>query len=316
VVEWFTIMGRLAKSKIQALLKLPLAELALRADGVRRKHLGRKFELCGIVNAKSGICGEDCKFCAQSSRHNADVPVYPLKKTEEIVKAAREAKKAGAKKFGIVTSGNRLTDRELAKITGTISFIREKICIDVCASLGALDKNALKTLKTAGLSRYHHNIETSPNFYPRIVTTHTFKERIDTVKAAKEAGLEVCSGGIIGLGETWQDRIDMAYLLRELNVDSVPLNLLVPVKGTAMEHAKPITCSDAVRAVAIFRIIMEDKTIKIAAGRESVLRDFQGLGFMAGANGMLIGGYLTVKGRSVEEDKSFVKEVENIWSQR
>ncbi len=168
-------------------------------------------------------------------------------------------------------------------------------------------------LKDAGLSRYHHNIETSENFYPQVVSTHSFQERINTIRLAKEVGLEVCSGGIIGMGETWPDRIDMAYTLKKLNVDSVPLNFLVPIVGTGFESLEPISAEAALRTVAIFRIILKDKVIKIAAGRESILKNHQAQGFRAGANGMLIGGYLTIKGKSIEEDYRLIKEIESLW---
>ncbi len=297
------------------LLRSPLTELLREADRVRREAAGDRLELCSIINAKSGLCSEDCKFCAQSSCHNSDVPQYPLRSKDEIIEAARAAKDTGAQKFGIVTSGNRLTTEELVEIAQAISRIKNDIGMDVCGSLGALKKDELLRLKDAGLSRYHHNIETSPNYYPKIVTTHDFQERIDTIKAAKGAGLEVCSGGIIGMGESWQDRIDMANLLKELDVDSVPINLLVPIKGTAMESQETISCNDAIRAISIFRIILKDKTIKIAAGRESVLKDFQGMGFMAGANGMLIGGYLTVKGRPIDADHGLAREIKKLWAE-
>ncbi len=297
------------------LLNLPLAELISRANKIRKDYIGSKLELCNIVNAKSGLCSEDCKFCAQSSRHSADISTYPLIEKEKIVEAAQKAKETGAEKFGIVTSGNRLNSEELDTIAGAISEIRNKIDIAVCASLGVLTGDELKRLKEAGLSRYHHNIETSPNFYPKIISTHTFEERIDTIKAAKETGLEVCSGGIIGMGESWQDRIDMALSLKELDVDSVPINLLVPIKGTPLESIETISCNDAIKAICIFRIILKDKIIKIAAGREAILKDFQGLGFIAGANGMLIGGYLTIKGRGIEADHELIKEIKRIWKE-
>jgi len=298
---------------IDSLLELPLAELLAAADKARREFTGDRLELCSIVNAKSGLCSEDCKFCVQSQRHSAKVLVYPLKNKEEIVKAAEKARDIGAQKFGIVTSGNRPTDRELETIAQAIAEIRKDVGVRVCASLGALKRSELEALKQAGLSRYHHNIETSPRFYPQITSTHGFQERVDTVKAAKATGLEVCSGGIIGMGEGWRDRIEMAAILKELDVDSVPINILVPIKGTPLETLNTISCADAVKAIAIFRIILKDKIIKIAAGRETVLKDFQAMGFMAGANGMLIGGYLTVKGREIEEDRRLIEEVKRLW---
>lgn len=300
-------------SDYQTLLKLPLLELVNLANKERAKSLSSKLELCSIINAKSGLCQEDCKFCAQSLKHSAKISAYGLLEKDEILKAACRAKETGARHFGIVTSGNRLNLKELKKIAETISDIRNKVKILVCASLGALDKDQLKILKEAGLVRYHHNIETSPNFYKKIVSTHSFQERVKTIEAAKAADLEVCSGGIIGMGETWPDRLSMALILKKLKVDSIPLNLLVPIKGTPLDKIRPIAVSDAIRTIAIFRVILKDKIIKIAAGRENVLGDFQSLGFLAGANGMLIGGYLTVKGRSIKEDYKLIRQIKEIW---
>lgn len=305
MIKWFTM----------EVLKTSLTELMAQAHKIRKESIGEKLELCSIINAKSGLCGEDCKFCAQSSRHNADISKYPLKGKNEIVRAAETAKDIGAGRFGIVTSGNKLTPKELDEIAGAVRDIKRDVGIAVCGSLGALKKDELAVLKDAGLSRYHHNIETSPNFYSKIVTTHGFQERINTINAAKERGLEVCSGGIIGMGETWQDRIDIANLLMDLDVDSVPINFLIPMKGTPLESAETISCNDAIRTISIFRIILKEKTIKIAAGRETVLKDSQKLGFLAGANGMLIGGYLTVKGRDVEADQELIREIKRVWTE-
>ena len=323
-----TISGRLKQEKIiefcksdpesevNFLINSPLIELIAQADKIRRERAGSELDLCSIYNAKSGLCGEDCKFCAQSSRYATGIQIYPLKSKDEIIKSAESSKGIGAKRFGIVTSGNRLTKREVDNIAEAINGIKESVDIKICASLGVLDKEALKTLKDAGLSRYHHNIETSPHFYPKIVFTHKFQERIKTIESAKESGLEVCAGGIIGMGESWQDRIDMACLLRDLNVDSIPVNILVPIKGTPLESLKPMSGSDAIRTIAIFRIILKDKTIKIAAGRETVLKDFQAMGFLAGANGMIIGGYLTLKGRELEDDYKLIEEIEKLWGKQ
>jgi len=297
------------------LLELPLIELISQANKVREKFLGSNLELCSIINAKSGRCPEDCKFCAQSSHHQAKVSTYQLKDASEIIKAAGEAKKIGAEKFGIVTSGNRLSRQEIDTIEEAIVKIKAEVGITLCASLGSLQKEDLLRLKEAGLVRYHHNIETSRNFYPQIVSSHSFDERIDTINKAKEVGLEVCSGGIVGMGESWQDRIDMGLLLKELDVDSVPINLLVPIDGTPLESIKQISSADAIRTLCIFRIILKDKVVKIAAGRETVLKDSQSLGFMAGANGMLIGGYLTIAGRAVSEDHKLVAEIKKLWTE-
>lgn len=308
-------MNTTEKPDVDYLLHAPLLELISHADKIRRESKGREFELCNIINAKSGLCGEDCKFCAQSAHHSCDVPTYPLKRGSEILKAAEAAGEMGAAYFGIVTSGNRLDRKELDSLAEAISDIKDKVPIRICASLGALKASELSALKDAGLSRYHHNIETSRRYYTHIVSTHEFDQRLTTVQVAKEVGLEVCSGGIIGMGETWQDRIDMAMLLKKLKVESVPVNLLVPIEGTAMGSLEPISCVDAVRTICIFRIILPEVTIKVAAGRETILKDFQSMAFMAGANGMLIGGYLTVRGRSPSEDHRLVEQVQQAWAQ-
>lgn len=301
------------KNEINFLLKLSTLELISMADKVRQEFVGSKIELCNIMNAKSGLCGEDCKFCAQSSRHSTGASVYPLKNKKEIFEAALKARDIGAERFDIVTSGDHLSEKELAVICESIQEITSKIGIAMCASLGTLDEEAFKLLKKSGLSRYHHNIETAPSYFSKIVSTHKFEDRINTIRAAKKAGLGVCSGGIIGLGESLEDRIEMALCLKELNVDSVPINVLVPIKGTPLETTNAISCMEAIRTIAIFRIILKDKINKIAAGRESCLKDFQALAFMAGANGMLIGGYLTIKGRAPEDDYKLLKEIKELW---
>ena len=301
------------RKEINSLLDLSLSELISVADKTRNDFAGKNIELCSIMNAKSGLCAQDCKFCAQSSRHSTGISTYPLKTKEEIFEAAKRAKDTGAERFDIVTSGKSLSKKELKIVADAILDITKRLSIKMCASLGSLGEEDLLLLKDAGLSRYHHNIETSPDYFPNICSTHTFSERLNTIKAAKSSGLEVCSGGIIGMGETMQDRIDLALYLKDLNVDSVPINVLVPIKGTPFENRRPLSCNEAIRTIAIFRIILKDKIIKVAAGRESILKDFQAMAFMAGANGMLIGGYLTIRGRSVEEDRKLVEEIKELW---
>ncbi len=295
---------------------MPLAELMRLADSVRAENTSPYVDLCTITNAKSGACSEDCKFCAQSSHYSADITSYPLKTMKVMLEEAKKAKGYGAHRFCIVTSGNTLSAEELSLIAKTVTKITRDLSMVMDASLGALSYDDLNLLKQAGLARYHHNIETSRDFYPKIVSTHSFDERVDTIKAAKKAGLEVCSGGIMGLGESWNDRIDMALLLKELDVDSVPINFLNPIKGTPLEGADNISVEDAMKTIAIFRIMLPDKMIKVAAGRETKLKDRQKDIFSAGANGMLIGGYLTTKGRPVEEDRKLVEEIESIWKKR
>lgn len=298
----------------QKLLELPLTQLIRKADEVRRKNTGDSLELCSILNARCGLCSEDCGFCAQSSRANCEIETYPLKSKSEMIKAAEQARQIGAKHFGIVTSGNRLTTEQVDTIAEAVEQIKNKLDIGICGSLGALDYSQLTQLKNAGMSKFHHNLETSERFYPRIVSTHDYSQRVETVKSAKKAGLQVCSGGIIGMTETPQDWVDMAITLKRLDVDSVPLNILIPIEGTALENIETISPADAVRAIAIFRIILEDKPIKVAAGREQTFSDDRIRPFRAGANGMIIGGYLTVKGAKLQSDYQLIEQIKELWN--
>lgn len=286
------------------------------ANQIRRHFKGNAIGLCSIINAKSGNCAEDCRFCAQSARHTSQVKAYPLVADEEIHQGFRHAQEIGANGYSIVTSGNELSDKEVSALCGVIKSIehRAKSVEDdsmpyVCGSLGRLSKERAIRLKSAGLTKAHHNIETSRRFFEKICTTHTYDERLDTVRTLKDAGLRVCSGGIFGMGETWPDRLDMALTLRELDVDSVPLNFLIPVKGTAMENTAPLTPLEILKTIALFRYILPDKNIRICAGREKNLRDLQSWIFYAGADGMMIGGYLTQPGRSVEDDLQMIKDL-------
>jgi len=288
------------------------AELLYLAHKAMVSTVGRRFELCGITNAKSGKCSEDCKFCAQSSRYSTSSPIYPLKDKDTMLMEAGRAREIGADRIGIVTSGRGIGQRDLDVITETVMAVKQDTGMQVCASLGVLDKAALSMLRDAGLTRFHHNIETSRNFYPQVVSTHSFDDRVQTIKAAQEVGLEVCSGGIIGLGEDESDRVSMALTLRDLGVKSVPINILVPIKGTPFANNKPLSVAEILRTIAIFRLILGDKTIKIAAGRETALGDFQGMAFWSGANGMIIGGYLTIDGREAEKDLRLVEEWERL----
>ena len=301
------------RKEIDSLLRLPLEELKARANKTREEFIGSKIELCSIINAKSGLCAEDCKFCAQSARHKTGIDTYPLKSEKDIINAARRAKRIGAERFGVVTSGDKLSKKELNVIAGAVSEIVKNVGLKACASLGSIGEEGLSLLKKSGLSRYQHNIETSPGHFEKIVTTHAFEDRLKTIRIAKKTGLEVCSGGIIGIGENQEDRIQMALILKELNVDSVPINILIPIEGTPLGKQKRISRSDIIKAIALFRIILKDKTIRLAAGRESVFGDSQSAAFMSGANGMMIGGYLTVKGNKVKEDRKLVKEIKRLW---
>ena len=283
-------------------------ELLSISDNLRKKYKENTVFTCAIMNAKSGACPENCAFCAQSIHHKTNIKMYPLVSVEKMVREAERMKESGATRFSIVTSGKKPSKYDLDRISEAIYKIKEKIGIQTCASLGILDKESAVILKEAGLERYHHNLETSESFFPNICTTHSYKEDIDTVKIANQIGLKVCSGGIIGLGETWKHRIELALTLKGLNVDSIPINFLNPIPGTRLQNMPLISPFEALKAVAIFRIVNPEKDITVCGGREKVLKEFQDKVFKAGANGIMIGNYLTTKGRSIREDMEMIKE--------
>lgn len=299
---------------VAAWRKLALPELARLALAQKLASRGNQVSLCSILNAKSGKCSEDCRFCVQSSHYATGAPVYPLKEVAEVVAAAREAKSIGSSRFSLVTSGRGPSRAELIRIAELVRAIQAEVAIPVCASLGILDREGFLFLKEAGVSRYHHNLESSSEFFPQVATTHTFAERVATIRAAQEAGLEVCAGGIFGLGESEDDRISLALSLRELAVDSVPINVLIPLPGTPLAGMTPLGVAEIIRSLALFRLILPEVPIRLAAGRESALGDFLGLAFMAGADGMMIGGYLTQRGRLPQDDQRFISEILRIWT--
>jgi biotin synthase len=279
------------------------------ASQIREHFKGRKIGLCAIVNAKSGICPEDCRFCAQSVHYGTDAPVYPLIPSKEIVEKGREAFGVGAHYFGIVTSGTRINDQgEWDEIYHAISGLN-KVGIKPCGSLGMLDYETARNLKKSGLFRYHHNLETSRSFFDAICSTHAYEEDVETVMTAKKAGLSVCSGGIIGLGEKMEHRIEMAMTLKELNVDSVPINILNPIEGTPLAAIPPLSPIEILLTVAIYRFILPDKDIKLCGGKEKNLRQALPLAIVAGCNSFMTGNYLTTLGRDTEKDLEMITDL-------
>ncbi len=301
------------QEKIDEIIALDLKQLMDRAMEQKLAHRGTAFSRCCIINAKSGHCSEDCNFCAQSGHFTTAAPVYPLKGRDEILAAAAEAKRIGAERFSLVTSGRGMGRAEVGKVATIVAAIRERVGIKVCVSFGILARPELEILRQAGASRYHHNLESSREFFPRICTTHSFDDRLATIDAAHEAGFEVCSGGIFGLGESEADRVSMALTLIQYRVDSVPLNILIPLPGTPMADTQPLTKIEILRAVAIYRLLMPTLPIRFAGGREVFLEDFLSLAFMAGIDGLMIGGYLTQAGRLPEQDNLFREEMVRIW---
>ena len=264
---------------------------------------------CGIVNAKSGRCAENCAFCAQSAHHDTGVAVYPFMTADEIVERARKAKEYGAERFGIVTSGTSLPEKDIAELCRAVERICSELGMGVCGSLGMLTPERAERFRAAGMTRYHHNLETAESFFPHICSTHAYEEDINSVKAALGAGMEVCSGGIIGLGESREQRVELAFTAAELGVTSIPLNFLIAVPGTRLENQPRLCAEEALRAIAVFRLINPSRDILIAGGRSHVLGSLESWIFAAGANGMMVGDYLTKPGASPDSDAAMMRSL-------
>jgi len=296
-----------------AVLSLPQPDLWRLLDiteGVRRRFKGDGVRLCSIVNAKSGLCSEDCSFCSQSRRSKADIRKYPLIEEEEMVRAAREAKARGAREFSIVSSGLAMRNRgELERVGNAIERIRSEVGIETCVSLGTLSAEDVSYLLSRGLRSLHHNLETSRSFFPSVCTTHDYEEDVRAVREAKAAGAWVCCGGIFGIGETDLDRVELAMTLRELSVDSIPVNFLNPVPGTPVEGRRELTPFDCLKIIAMMRLVHPRREIIVCGGREVNLRDLQSLMFAAGATGTMAGNYLTTAGRPAEDDIRMIRDL-------
>lgn len=281
------------------------------ASRIREHFKGNAASLCSIINAKSGRCPENCAFCAQSSAHSTNIAVYPLVDENEIVNCAKSAELNGAKCYGIVTSGTGIQPgEELDKICRAVRRISQETAVRPSCSLGIMDFDTCLKLKEAGMVTYHHNLETARSFFPSICTSHDYEDDVKTIQAAKRAGLEVCCGGIFGLGESFAQRIEMAQTLRELDVDSVPMNFLDPVDGTKLADARFLTPMECLKTVAIYRFMLPAKNITVCGGRETNLRELQSWIFLAGASGMMTGNYLTKPGRSPELDRQMLTDLE------
>jgi biotin synthase len=304
--------GGITASSAQDLLGIEDTLLPLLFHGACRildHYNGQGIKLCAIVNAKSGRCPEDCAFCAQSAHHKTQIDAYPLMEPQQILHSAQEAEAMGARRFSIVTSGTALTEKELEQVAQAIQLIKEKTGLAPCASLGIMAQGRGHQLKEAGLGCYHHNLETAPSFFPHICTTHRYEEDLDTLRSAKEAGLEVCSGGILGLGESPEQRVELAFTLREMGVDSIALNFLNPIPGTPLEGTPSLTPLEILKSIALFRFILPDRDIRICGGREVGLRDLHPLVFWGGANGIMIGNYLTTQGRDYRADLQMIQDL-------
>lgn len=290
----------------------PLNELLEISNKITAKNFNNEVEACSIISAKTGSCGENCKYCAQSKHNHAEIECHPLLDVETVKKAAISAKENGATRFCIVTSGRVPTGEDFDKI---LTMIREVASIDgihCCASLGLLSEDQVKQIKDAGVERYNHNINTSENYHSHICTTHNFKDRVNTVKMVQKYGMEACCGVIIGMGETREDRVDMALSLREINPKTVPINFLNPIKGTPLEGFEDkIDEEEILKTICIFRIILPNALLRYAGGRTTRLSKFhQKLGLIAGINSVLVGNYLTTTGSTSQEDKQMLDELD------
>lgn len=299
-----SIQERIDEKDIDTIINWPQEELSVLfacADQVRRNFFSDIVDPCSIMNIKSGGCSEDCAYCSQSAHNKASVEIRELASPEEIITQAKIAYKNHLI-FSVVSSGRKLSKKNLNIVTDAL-----KQCPgEKHASLGILDEDELRMLVDAGVSCYHHNIETCRSFYPKIVTTHTWEDRITTIKKAKKAGLRVCCGGILGLGEGWEERKEFCLQIKELEADSIPLNFLNAIPGTKVNPPKE-TPLDFLKAVSLFRLVMPKRTIKICGGREVHLGPLQPLLFFAGANGYISGGYLTTGGAGVNNDDIMIK---------
>lgn len=278
------------------------------ADEVARKWQGDVVDSCSIVNARSGQCGEDCKWCAQASRHHTGCATYNFIDHDEVMQAALANDQAGVKRFSLVTSGRTVAPKDLAKFCDIYKEIGEKTNLYLCASMGLLGEEEMQMLKDAGVKRYHCNMETSSKVFRRLCTTHTPEDKKRTIAAARKCGMAICSGGIIGMGESAEDRIDFALELRDLDVDSVPINVLMPIKGTPLESTPLITEEEVIRTVALFRFILPTKCLRFAGGRQRLSHATMLRIMTGGMNGALVGDMLTSIGNKISDDRVLFKE--------
>lgn len=275
----------------------------------RETFPGNEVELCSIINARSGRCSENCTFCAQSGHYNTNIKTYPILEPEEILRAAIKLEESGVKRFSIVTSGRGISGRDLETVLETLRLLRRETGLHLCASLGIIDEKKAAMLREAGLSTYHHNLEAAPGYFEKICTTHTYRERVQTILAAQKAGLRVCSGGILGLGESPQQQVELALELQRLDIDSVPLNFLNPIPGTPLQNKRTLSPLQILRAIAIFRLVLPRAVLRLCGGRKEGLRRLQPLAFLAGANGLMVGDYLTTSGESLHEDLQMLRDM-------
>jgi len=299
----------LTRDEALAVAGVPLDELpdliAL-AHRVRLAYCGAEVELESLINAKSGACPEDCAFCSQSARYSTDVDVYPLLQLDEVLEAAHATRQAGATQFCIVVAVRGPSERMLTRVIEAVDAVQRETGLEVACSLGLLTQEQAERLAAAGVKRYNHNLEAPRALFPSIVSTHTYDDRVDTARLAIDAGMELCCGGILGMGETLEQRVDFAFELAELEPCEVPINFLLPT-GTPLGDERRITPREALQAIALFRLVLPSAWLRLAGGREYVLGELQAMGLLAGANALIVGNYLTSTGRPPEEDHALLE---------
>ena len=304
--------GLLDRTRILSLLdessdSQGLEDMLYWANRIRRRFFADRIKLCSIVPGRLGGCNQDCAFCAQSVRYDTAIDKTPkVLSDEEILLAAKHAKDAGIPNLGIVNSGKAITDAELGRLEILVARIKDEYGIGVCVGLGIISVDQAKRLAAAGVTRYNHNLETSERHFPDIVTTHKYSDRVDTIKNAQAAGLDICAGGIFGIGENEIDRVEMALALRDLNVDTAPMNFLHPIEGTPLGNLETLKPLEILRIIALYRFILPTVNLKVAGGRVLNLRDMQSWIFYAGCTSILSGNYLTTAGRSTDEDMQMI----------
>ncbi len=302
----------LTVEQARQLVALPdarLPELVALAHRVRLHYCGDAVEVESLISAKTGACPEDCAFCSQAARYHTGVTPHAFLPLEQVLASARSTEELGGTSFCIVVAVRGPSERLMSQVLEAVHAIRRETSLDVHCSLGLLTPDQARRLAEAGVVRYNHNLETARSFFPRIVTTHTWDERYATCLIAKEAGMELCSGGIFGMGETWEQRIEFAYQLRELDPAEVPLNFLNPRPGTPLADRPLLAPLEAIRICALFRLFFPKQTLRYAGGRELILRDLQAMGLLAGVNGLIMGNYLTTTGRPPEDDLRMLEDL-------
>lgn len=293
---------------LSILLTAEIEEICAGADAIRKALCGNKADLCTIINGRSGSCSENCKFCAQSCHYNTNIKEYPFLDLEDIIAEGRRNKAAGIHRYSIVTAGRSIKGCDLEQALAAYQRLHKENDMKLCASHGLQTTEDFQRIKNAGVERYHCNLETSRRYFPSVCTSHTYEDKVDNIRRAQNVGLEVCSGGIIGMGETWEDRIDMAVSLAELGITSIPLNVLRPISGTPFEHLQSVSNEDILRTVAVFRFINPNAWIRIAAGRGQ-FPDGGAKLFLSGANSAITGDMLTTTGTNMAGDIAMFRQL-------